>query len=52
MNNNFDRIIPRSGTRSVKYDGRGDYFGKEDVLPLWVAECHEGQTPSILVALH
>lgn len=34
----FDRIIPRAGTGSVKWDGRQGYFGTEDVLPMWVAD--------------
>jgi cysteine-S-conjugate beta-lyase len=34
----FDRVIPRAGTDSVKWDGRRGYFGTEDVLPLWVAD--------------
>ena len=34
----FDRVIPRIGTDSVKWDGRRGYFGTEDVLPLWVAD--------------
>ena len=34
----FDRVIPRAGTDSVKWDGRRGYFGIEDVLPLWVAD--------------
>ncbi|HTN93241.1 MAG TPA: PatB family C-S lyase [Gallionella sp.] len=38
MGNDFDRIIPRSGTSSLKYDGRTEFFGTNDVLPLWVAD--------------
>lgn len=34
----FDREIQRSGTCSVKHDGRTAYFGTPDVLPLWVAD--------------
>jgi len=34
----FDRIVPREDTASVKYDGRREVFGTEDVLPLWVAD--------------
>ncbi len=34
----FDRIIPRAGTDSVKWDGRQGYFGSDDVLPMWVAD--------------
>ncbi|MDD5033661.1 MAG: PatB family C-S lyase [Methylococcaceae bacterium] len=38
MSMDFDAIIPRVGTASVKWDGRGGYFSTEDVLPLWVAD--------------
>lgn len=43
MTFDFDRIIPRAGTASVKWDGRQGYFGRKDVdagdvLPLWVAD--------------
>jgi cystathionine beta-lyase len=34
----FDKIIARDGTASVKQDGRAGYFGTSDVLPLWVAD--------------
>jgi len=38
MRYNFDTIIDRRDTNSVKYDLRGKLFGKEDVLPMWVAD--------------
>jgi cystathionine beta-lyase len=38
MEDEFGRVIPRSGTFSIKYDGRMDFFGTNDVLPLWVAD--------------
>ncbi|MDD5364243.1 MAG: PatB family C-S lyase [Gallionellaceae bacterium] len=38
MSFDFDRVVPRAGTDSVKWDGRGGYFGTEDVLPMWVAD--------------
>lgn len=34
----FDALIPRSGTNCVKYDLRQAYFGREDVIPMWVAD--------------
>ena len=34
----FDTPIGRLGTHSVKYDGRRDKFGTDDLLPLWVAD--------------
>ena len=38
MSSDFDSVIVRSGTNSVKHDGRAAYFGTADVLPLWVAD--------------
>ena len=38
MSFDFDRVIARDGTKSVKHDGRAAYFGTADVLPLWVAD--------------
>jgi cystathionine beta-lyase len=34
----FDSGIDRGGTASLKYDGRQNMFGREDVIPLWVAD--------------
>ncbi len=38
MKYDFDTIIDRRDTNCVKYDLRGKIFGKEDVLPMWVAD--------------
>lgn len=38
MNYDFDRVIDRRGTNCVKYDLSEQIFGKEDVLPMWVAD--------------
>ncbi|WP_417551201.1 MalY/PatB family protein [Methylophaga sp.] len=34
----FDLLIDRSGTYSLKYDARKRLFGREDAIPLWVAD--------------
>jgi cystathionine beta-lyase len=34
----FDEIINRENTASVKYDQRKSVFGRQDVLPFWVAD--------------
>lgn len=34
----FDKVIVREGSASVKFDGRAEYFATSDVLPLWVAD--------------
>ena len=38
MSFDWDRVISREGSASVKYDGRASYFGTADVMPLWVAD--------------
>ncbi len=38
MSFDFDRIIDRTGTGSVKKDAMGAYFGRSDLLPMWVAD--------------
>ena len=38
MRYDFDTLIDRRDTNCVKYDLRGKLFGKEDVLPMWVAD--------------
>jgi len=38
MKYDFDEIINRENTGSVKYDGRRHYFGSDDLIPMWVAD--------------
>ncbi len=38
MKYDFDTIIDRRDTNCVKYDLRGKLFGREDILPMWVAD--------------
>ena len=45
---NFDEIIQREKTNSVKYDLRSKIFGTEDVIPLWVADM-DFRTPDFVV---
>ena len=48
MKYNFDEIIPRRGTNSVKWDETSI----EDVIPLWVADMDFRTFPPIIEALH
>ncbi len=48
MTYNFDEIISREGTDSLKYDARKRYFGADDVLPMWVADM-DFRTPDFIV---
>jgi len=45
---NFDELIDRTNTNSVKYDGRKMFFGNADLLPLWVADM-DFRTPDFIV---
>ncbi len=51
MNYNFDEIIDRRGTDSVKWDAVGERFGRNDLLPLWVADMDFRTPPFIIEAL-
>lgn len=44
---NFDKIIPREGTASVKYDLRHLFFKLADVFPMWVADM-DFETPDFI----
>lgn len=44
---NFDEIIDRRGTFSVKYDMCKAVFGRADVLPMWVADM-DFRTPDFI----
>ena len=45
---NFDEIINRENTNSVKYDLREKLFGNADVIPMWVADM-DFRTPDFIV---
>lgn len=47
MKYNFDEIIPRRHTGSVKWDSAAD----DDVLPMWVADMDFRTAPAIIDAL-
>lgn len=45
---NFDEVIDRTGTNSIKYDFRERFFGNKDVMPLWVADM-DFKTPDFVI---
>ncbi|MEN8119174.1 MAG: PatB family C-S lyase [Bacteroidota bacterium] len=45
---NFDEIISREKTNSVKYDLRSKLFDSEDLIPMWVADM-DFKTPPFIV---
>ena len=47
----FDQIIDRSNTNSVKVEALKDVFGADDLIPLWVADMDFLSPPEITDAL-
>ncbi|MEI7662339.1 MAG: PatB family C-S lyase [Bacteroidota bacterium] len=47
MKYNFDKLIDRTNTSSVKYDLRQPVFEKSDVIPMWVADM-DFETPDFI----
>jgi len=47
MSYNFDKIIDRRNTASVKYDLRNLIFGNPEVIPMWVADM-DFETPDFI----
>ena len=48
MKYNFDKIIVRKGTDCVKFDGVADVWGRDDLLPMWVADM-DFRTPDFVI---
>ena len=48
---NFDTVINRHNTQSVKFDGLKELFGRTDLVPLWVADMDFEVCPEISEAL-
>lgn len=44
---NFDTIIDRRGTSCFKYDARKEVFGRDDILPMWVADMDFQSPPCV-----
>lgn len=51
MKYDFDTVIDRKGSSSVKYDLNKYIFGTDDVLPMWVADMDFPVAPFILEAM-
>ncbi|MDR1651589.1 MAG: pyridoxal phosphate-dependent aminotransferase [Synergistaceae bacterium] len=47
----FDSRIDRRGTSCEKWDDLGHFFGREDILPFWVADMDFRSAPEIIDAL-
>ncbi|HNT52271.1 MAG TPA: MalY/PatB family protein, partial [Candidatus Syntrophosphaera sp.] len=51
MQTDFDRLIDRRGSGCYKYDALKLIYGREDLLPLWVADMDFAVAPAIREAL-
>lgn len=51
MKYNFDEVIERRGTDSVKWDGVKNIWGREDLIPMWVADMDFRTPPFVIEAL-
>lgn len=51
MTFDFDTPIDRSGSNSLKFDARQAYFGRADVLPMWVADMDFAAPQAVTEAL-
>lgn len=45
---NFDEEVSREGTDCIKYDRRGEIFGQNDIIPMWVADM-DFKTPDFII---
>ena len=50
MNYNFDEIINRNGTDSVKWDAVERRWGRNDLIPMWVADMDFRTAPFVIDA--
>ena len=48
MKYDFDAIIPREGSGAIKCDGLMQWYGKSELLPMWVADM-DFATPDFIV---
>ena len=48
MKYNFDEIIDRRGTDALKIDAIPNIWGRDDLLPLWVADMDFATPPFVI----
>jgi len=51
MKYDFDRVHSRRNTNSAKWDAVGELFGRDDVIPMWVADMDFPAAQPIIEAL-
>ena len=47
----FDELIDRKDTHSLKWDRCRAVFGRDDIIPMWVADCDFRAPPAVVEAL-
>lgn len=47
----FNKLVDRKGTNSAKWDMLEELFGRDDLLPMWVADMDFNVAPAIVEAL-
>ena len=47
----FDILVNRKNTDCAKWDGLKDIYGRDDILPLWVADMDFKSSPKIIEAI-
>lgn len=51
MKYDFDTVIERKGTSCFKYDGLKEVYGRDDLIPLWIADMDFQIAPQIKAAM-
>lgn len=51
-NYNFDKVIDRRGTDATKFEELKEKFGRDDLLPLWIADMDFPTPAPVRAALH
>jgi cystathionine beta-lyase len=51
MRYNFDEIVDRRNTNSIKWDFMEDFFGEKEAIPLFIADMDFKTSPAIIDAL-
>ncbi len=51
MKYNFDEIVARENTDCLKYDVRKETFGRDDIIPMWIADMDFKTPPFIMNAI-
>lgn len=47
MKYNFDEVIDRKGTSAIKLEGLKEFWGRTDLIPLWVADMDFATAPFV-----